>query len=349
MTTERETTGGAATGIGCRGVALGALGVVGGAGVLGVVGVLVAAVITGPSNGGSATAATTGARPGVADPGAAVGLPVPAPLAAADPTIAGEVAGALRRGSCRRNDLERTKPSYLTAMRGHGAAGALRGQVAIVHFKMTAAGAAWTPRAERSVTLTAAASRDWLLAQARRWRVDDLRVDAIEWPLATSFAMPPVRLDARGRVVTTDGENLRRTTRSAIEGAIGRPLQAVVDGLRGRGYANVAFVVHYPGGRPGIRDFAVPVGSPGHAPELAYVLEPDWEVASRTLLVVHELLHLFGADDLYEVRGIAPDEVNDVMNAQCDGLGPTLVGETTAHAIGWTAAPPRRAYTFSPR
>ena len=79
------------------------------------------------------------------------------------------------------------------------------------------------------------------------------------------------------------------------------------------------------------------------------MLEPDWNVPSRTLLVVHELLHLFGADDLYEVRGVAPDDVNDVMNAQCDGLAPTHVGETTAFALGWTAAPPRRSYGFSPQ
>jgi hypothetical protein len=341
-----------AKGMGCRGIGLAALGVVGGAGILAVVGVLVAAVVTGPSAGGAATAtpASGGAGSGAAARPGVPGLVVPAPLGPTlDAAGARDVAAAVRRGACRRNDVERTRPSYLTAMRGHGAAGALRGRVAIVHVKMSAAGVTWTPTSERSVTLVAAASRDWLIDQARRWRVDDLAIDSIEWPLATRFAMPPIRLDARGRVVGSDGENLRHTTRAAMEAALGRPLDGVVEELRRRGYANVAFVVHYPGGRPGVRDFAVPVGSPGAAAELAYVLEPDWNVASRSLLVVHELLHLFGADDLYEVRGVAPDDVNDIMNAECDGLGPTHVGATTAYAVGWTASPPRRAYGFSAR
>jgi hypothetical protein len=67
------------------------------------------------------------------------------------------------------------------------------------------------------------------------------------------------------------------------------------------------------------------------------------------MLVAHELLHLFGADDLYEIRNIAPDDVNDIMNAQCEGVGPTHIGSTTAFAIGWLPAPPARGYAFGPK
>jgi hypothetical protein len=327
---------------GCATAAIVVVVLVAASAVLGVVGILIYAVATrgveAPAAGG---AATTPPRAASAAP--TVALPPPLP-ASADR----EVAAALAGGTCRRNDLERTKTSYLTATVGRGAAGALRGRVAIVHVKMAMTGAAWTPQGSRAVTVTAGAVRDYLLREGRRFRAD-LSIDAIEWPLATRFTMPQVRTDARGRVRTDDGENLRKTTRAAIEAAIGQPLQQLADGMRRGGYANVAFVVHFPGGPRGIRDFAVPVGSPGHAVELAYVLDPDWNATSRTMLVAHELLHLFGADDLYEVRNIAPDDVNDIMNAQCEGVGPTHVGEATAFSVGWLPKPPARSYAFGPR
>lgn len=311
------------------------------AAVLGVVGILVFAVAT---RGVEAPAASAGSaapsRP------AAPRVALPPPLSA---TADRDVAMALAGGTCRRNDLERTKTSYLTATVARGAASALRGRVAIVHVKMSMTGATWTPQGSRSVTVTAGAVRDYLLREGRRFHVTDLAIDAIEWPLATRFTMPQVRVDARGRVRADDGENLRKTTRAAIEATIGQPLQVMADGMRRGGYANVAFVVHFPHGPRGIRDFAVPVGSPGRAVELAYVLDPDWNATSRTMLVAHELLHLFGADDLYEVRNIAPDDVNDIMNAQCEGVGPTHIGETTAFSVGWLPRPPARAYAFSPR
>jgi hypothetical protein len=260
-----------------------------------------------------------------------------------------DVTVAIHAGSCRRNDTHRRKPNYFTGMRGRGSAGALRGKVAIVHLKVSTTGGSWTPATSRSVTLTAATARDFIVREAKRYQVRDLVVDAIEWPVSTRLTLPPIRLDAQDKVSTADGEALRKQTRQAVEIALGRSLQAVVEDLRKEGYAETGFIVHYPTGPRGIRDFAVPNGSPRKDAEFAYLLEPDWNVASRSALAVHEILHLFGADDLYEVVGLAADEVNDIMNAQCDGLGPAHVGETTAYGVGWVDRPPKRAYGFSDR
>jgi hypothetical protein len=218
-----------------------------------------------------------------------------------------------------------------------------------VHFKVSTPGASFTPAASRAITLSAEASRAWLLEQAERWRVDDLVIDAIEWPITSKVVIPAVHLEANKKPSAADGENLRKSTRLAIETAVGRSMQALVDDIESRGYDNVGFLVSFPTGPRGVRDFAAPTGAKGRAAELAYVLEPDWNVASRSLLATHEMLHLFGADDLYEVRGVPADELDDVMNAECDGLAKTIIGETTAYAIGWIAAPPKRAFSFSDR
>ncbi len=269
---------------------------------------------------------------------------VPPPLPVADDH---SVIDAVRGGTCRRNDVERRKTSYSIAMRERGAASVLRGRVAIVHFKMSPPGTAWTPVGSRAVTSTAQATRVWLLDQAKRWRVDDLQIDAIEWPLTTTATIPSIRLDANKKPSATDGQVFRTTVRGAIEAAVGRTLSEVVADVEARHYDNVGFLVSFPSGPRGIRDFAAPTGAKGNAAELAYVLEPDWNATSRSMLAAHEILHLFGPDDLYEVRGVPRDETNDVMNAECDGLGPAVIGETTAYAIGWTTTPPPRSFSWS--
>jgi len=272
---------------------------------------------------------------------------VPTPIAAGSQNR--DVVAAMRAGSCRRNDVDRTRSAYLTAMRQRGAASTLRGKVALVHFKVSMPGVAWTPEASRAVTLTAATSREYLLEQAKRWRVTDLAIDAIEWPITTEIAIPPIRLDRNGKPSATDGDDLRKKTRVAIESALGRSMQTVISDIEARGYDNTGFLVSFPTGPRGVRDFAAPTGARGNAAELAYILEPDWNVAPRSLVATHELLHLFGADDLYEVRGVPPDEASDIMNAECSGLANAIIGETTAYAIGWSSVPPRRTFSFSDR
>ena len=133
----------------------------------------------------------------------------------------------------------------------------------------------------------------------------------------------------------------------------------IIGALRARGVGDGATIAVMVGNR---REFfeifaavchaswvAVPVNWHWVGAELAYVIEPDWNVPSRSLLATHEVLHLFGADDLYEIRGVPADEANDLMNAECDGLGGTFIGETTAYAIGWTKAPPVRSFSFDGR
>lgn len=300
---------------------------------LGGIGAIVTVVVLGVTRGRSSEVA--------ADASPAPGF-VPAPL---PPREAREIVDGMRRGSCRRNDVERTKTRYLAAMRERGAASVLRGDVAIIHLLVTTPGAVWTPEASAAVRLTAEISRAYLLEQARRWSVTDLAIHPILWPVTTA-AIDPIRVEGNRKPSPEEADRFRKATRLAIEASLGRRMQAVVEDVVGHGYARVAFVVSFPAGPRGIRDFAAPTGSRGDAAELAYVLEPDWNPTSRSFLVTHELLHLFGADDLYEIRGIPRDEANDVMNAECDGLGQATIGETTAWAIGWTAARPTRTFSF---
>ena len=63
----------------------------------------------------------------------------------------------------------------------------------------------------------------------------------------------------------------------------------------------------------------------------------------------HELIHLFGADDIYRLTKVDPADDGDIMGGRCVLLRDTRIGEATAWAVGWKASPPARAYATGPR
>ena len=78
------------------------------------------------------------------------------------------------------------------------------------------------------------------------------------------------------------------------------------------------------------------------AEEYAYLLNTpihhSWEGVER--LQAHEALHLFGADDLYNLSGGRVYEPRDIMHYRTRYLNAAQIGPLTAFAIGWVGAPP---------
>ena len=54
----------------------------------------------------------------------------------------------------------------------------------------------------------------------------------------------------------------------------------------------------------------------------------------------HEMMHVFGAADLYNIKNAAHYSVADIMNFQSKQLVNSKVEPITAYAIGWQATPP---------
>ena len=54
----------------------------------------------------------------------------------------------------------------------------------------------------------------------------------------------------------------------------------------------------------------------------------------------HEILHLFGADDLYNIRDASNFALTDIMNFQSKKLDDSSIQPITAYAVGWQKQKP---------
>ncbi|TQV74052.1 hypothetical protein FLL45_14435 [Aliikangiella marina] len=63
----------------------------------------------------------------------------------------------------------------------------------------------------------------------------------------------------------------------------------------------------------------------------------------------HEILHLFGADDLYSISGAKNYALTDIMNHQSKNLSDSEISAITAYAIGWQEKQPKAPFKILER
>jgi hypothetical protein len=63
----------------------------------------------------------------------------------------------------------------------------------------------------------------------------------------------------------------------------------------------------------------------------------------------HEMMHVFGAADLYNIKAAAKYSVKDIMNFQSKQLINSSVDPVTAYAIGWQEKPPNTPFSIIER
>jgi hypothetical protein len=90
------------------------------------------------------------------------------------------------------------------------------------------------------------------------------------------------------------------------------------------------------------RSFALPCTYRWCEEEYTFILQPvkdpNWQSLHYT--VAHEGLHLFGADDLYDIRNAKTYATNDIMHHATRYLEDSEINDLTAYAIGWTDLKP---------
>lgn len=220
-----------------------------------------------------------------------------------------------------------TTPTYKGPYRG-GPADELRGKVAVLVVRVETA-ARPPRRGERRWTeLAPVIAARSLEEQARKRRVE-LAVDTYLWPVTTDYDVeaPLPNVEGAPRV-----DELVRRGSAAVAAASGVDLASAQSMLRSRGYGAVATVLYLPS-LQGEQDRALT------GPDIAVLGYPE-AIAAGTFLYAHELLHLFGAGDLYNVRPFDRRDEGDVM-ASFRGL---CVGDVTAWAVGWSGQRPARSY-----
>lgn len=63
----------------------------------------------------------------------------------------------------------------------------------------------------------------------------------------------------------------------------------------------------------------------------------------------HEMMHVFGAADLYNIKDAGRYSVTDIMNFQSKQLENSNIEPITAYAIGWRKKPPMAPFDIVER
>lgn len=214
-------------------------------------------------------------------------------------------------------------------VRDHGTARRLRGKVGIVVVDVSSAKKNDVSLRRRTAKTAALGAKKALLREAKKADVDDLSIDLFLLPIDGDVSMQ----------VDPGSPSVGAATNQALARmrAKGHDLRELDAFLRARGYRERAVMVHTTALVPGS---GVAFNDGRHGIDVAF-FDASHE---GTMVFAHELLHLFGADDLYDIARFDPHDTGDIMAL---GHG-VCVKETTAWAIGWSKNRPVRSYFGRP-
>ena len=232
---------------------------------------------------------------------------------------------------------ERGKARFYLASRGAGRAAALEGRVVVAYLLVDPDGPArWTDVDRIYARATLARVEQWYAAkaQARGVAAPEFVERVFEVPLAA------------GDLPVFPNIAVARRTAWILAGNLGHgSVEQLLSALAAQERADQAMLlVHSPQAE---RSFAAScTRSSACEAEIAFIYVPNgpksWDELAYTF--AHEGLHLFGADDLYDVRGAEDYEPTDLMNYPSTRLEYADVGDLTAWAVGWARDRPKTPF-----
>jgi hypothetical protein len=232
---------------------------------------------------------------------------------------------------------ERGKARFYLAARGVGRAAELEGRVVVAYLLVDPDGPGrWTELDRVFARGTLTRVEQWYVAKAKaRGVVAPEFVERV-------FAVPL----AAGDLPIFPNVAIARRTAWILAGNLGHDsVEQLLDALAAQERADQAvLLIHSPQSE---RSFAASCTRAGSCEaEMAFIYVPNgpstWDELAYTL--AHEGLHLFGADDLYDVRGAEDYEPTDLMNYPSTRLEYADVGDLTAWAVGWARDRPKTPF-----
>lgn len=238
----------------------------------------------------------------------------------------------------RRSQSERGKAAEYRAARDAGPAATLSGRVVIAYLFVDPPGISRWSDSERLH------ARE-VLTRVQHWYQAQAQVHGATAPefVERVFQVP---LGGGDLPMYSDGRSTRRAAKLLAANLGHDSPGALLRSLaRSENADQVMFMVHSPSDG---RSFTMYCARRAFCDEeIAILLEPikghRWDRVAYA--VAHEGLHLFGADDLYDVRGAIDYSPTDIMNYPSARLGHSEVGKLTAWAVGWRADQPDAPFT----
>jgi hypothetical protein len=227
---------------------------------------------------------------------------------------------------------ERHLRAQYQAMPGTGPARALKGKVAVIYLFIQMDGTGGWGMKQRDTAL-----RSW--ASAKAW----LSHWAARYQQTVTFSERLFVLDRSpelGRMPLASGPDTVAQAGSIVRQAIkelnGESPQAFIDRIKAEEQADQGILLLHIGAKR--RSFAHCCigGCDGYYGEFAMILESsapsDWQCLEHVL--AHESLHLFGADDLYNISAAKLYSPRDIMNYPSRFLSGSTLEGISAWAVG---------------
>ena len=243
------------------------------------------------------------------------------------------------RGVITDNDTERNEQHIYHAAPGIGPARTLHGKVVIAYvFVDDGKHSLWSLKSEKTVLQHLERVKVWLQAQAQEYGAGRLtfterifHYDKDPWlrnaVLSLNVEASAFGYDLAGRVAALQNEPsvnaflYRLIREEAADQAI---LLLHVNIAEKRSFAHVCWT--------GCHDQA----------EYAFLLKPaerrHWDATAY--VQAHEALHLFGADDLYNLKGGGQYAPRDIMHHYARYIEASVIDSITAFGVGWLRQSP---------
>lgn len=246
-----------------------------------------------------------------------------------------------------RGEGERAEYDVYEASPGVGPAAVLTGRVAVIYVLLEDGGpGSWSARTKGEALRWWAEAEHWLAGQANRHGAE-LRFSRRVFLVNRSPQIRRQRVTGRTGRVWSQGalEVAGAVARLAARELGAADMLSLARRFRREERADHAVVLLHVerDGRSFARRCHVTCDTAG---EYAYLMESsrprEWQ--STAYAQAHETLHLFGADDLYNIKGAARYMTRDVMHQPSRLLAASTMEELTAFAVGLRPRPPRTPF-----
>ncbi len=240
------------------------------------------------------------------------------------------------------SNSERDKNTKYVAAPRVGPAGELRGRVVVAYvFVEDGGGGEWTLRTRQQALASWGAAEAWLARAAEGYGA------AVEFTRRVFVVDRDPAIQRRTVGLAKDGRSeIGSEVSELVAHRLGdRHVRGLLERLRQEAGADQATLfLHLPrDARSFARRCLVGCGPTG---EYAYIMKEarprDWEQIEATQ--AHETLHLFGADDLYDIRDAKFYAPRDIMNYHSPLLALSRMEPVTGFAVGLVAGPVRAPF-----
>ena len=230
--------------------------------------------------------------------------------------------------------------SFYTVMRNFGPAKHLTGKTVVAYLFIETNQSQWSSLDRQQAISTLEFAQQWYVKQAKNYQVAEPtfvnRVFHIEGDPMMSRFHSTLSIQS-----PSDDDHFTRYVVSKL--GFDTPSQ-LLEKLQQEDQAdNAMLFLHL---NKQARSFAWPCTYRWCEEEYTFILEPikDPRWQSLHYTIAHEGLHLFGADDLYNIENAKTYATNDIMHYASRYLEDSEIDSLTAYAIGWSDFKPHTPF-----